>query len=97
MCRIRRQKIHARVRRTSKNGTTSDHHTDRCVPRNPSRGRANAISRAVADSTVENRLALTGQIMNIGGPAEFAKSVDEQRTEVASFAAELGIKPLAGN
>jgi tripartite-type tricarboxylate transporter receptor subunit TctC len=53
--------------------------------------------RAVADSTVADRLALTGQIMNIGGPEEFAKSVEEQRAEVASFAAELGIKPLVGN
>jgi tripartite-type tricarboxylate transporter receptor subunit TctC len=61
------------------------------------RERIAADIRAVADSTVADRLALTGQIMNIGGPQEFAKSVDEQRAEVASFAAELGIKPLAGN
>jgi tripartite-type tricarboxylate transporter receptor subunit TctC len=61
------------------------------------RERITADIRAVADSTVADRLALTGQIMNIGGPEEFAKSVDEQRAEVASFAAELGIKPLTGN
>jgi tripartite-type tricarboxylate transporter receptor subunit TctC len=61
------------------------------------RERIAADIRAVADSTVADRLALTGQIMNIGGPEEFAKSVEEQRAEVASFAAELGIKPLAGN
>ncbi len=61
------------------------------------RERITADIRAVADSTVADRLALTGQIMNIGGPEEFAKSVEEQRAEVASFAAELGIKPLAGN
>ncbi len=61
------------------------------------RERITADIRAVADSTVADRLALTGQIMNIGGPEEFAKSVDEQRAEVAAFAAELGIKPLAGN
>lgn len=61
------------------------------------RERITADIRAVANSTVADRLALTGQIMNIGGPEEFAKSVDEQRAEVAAFAAELGIKPLAGN
>jgi tripartite-type tricarboxylate transporter receptor subunit TctC len=61
------------------------------------RERITSDIRAVADSTVADRLALTGQIMNIGGPEEFAKSVEEQRAEVASFAAELGIKPLAGN
>jgi hypothetical protein len=46
---------------------------------------------------VADRLAITGQIMNIGGPEEFAKSIDEQRTRVAAFAAELGIKPAQGN
>jgi tripartite-type tricarboxylate transporter receptor subunit TctC len=61
------------------------------------RERITSDIRAVADSTVADRLAITGQIMNIGGPEEFAKSIDEQRAEVASFAAELGIKPLAGN
>jgi tripartite-type tricarboxylate transporter receptor subunit TctC len=50
--------------------------------------------RAVADVTVDERLAVTGQLMNIGGPEEFAKSVDEQRAAVAAFAEELGIKPL---
>jgi tripartite-type tricarboxylate transporter receptor subunit TctC len=61
------------------------------------RNRITADIRAVADTSVADRLALTGQILNVGGPEEFAKSVDEQRAEVASFAAELGIKPLAGN
>jgi tripartite-type tricarboxylate transporter receptor subunit TctC len=50
--------------------------------------------RAVSDATVEERLAVTGQILNVGGPEEFAKSVDEQRAAVAAFAEELGIKPL---
>jgi tripartite-type tricarboxylate transporter receptor subunit TctC len=50
--------------------------------------------RAVSDATVEERLAITGQILNVGGPEEFGKSVDEQRAAVAAFAEELGIKPL---
>jgi tripartite-type tricarboxylate transporter receptor subunit TctC len=50
--------------------------------------------RAVSDATVAERLAVTGQILNVGGPEEFAKSIDEQRAAVAAFAEELGIKPL---
>jgi tripartite-type tricarboxylate transporter receptor subunit TctC len=50
--------------------------------------------RAVADSTIEQRLVVTGQILNVGGPEEFAKSIDEQRAAVAAFAEELGIKPM---
>jgi tripartite-type tricarboxylate transporter receptor subunit TctC len=61
------------------------------------RERITADIRAVADSTVADRLSITGQIMNIGGPEEFGRSIDEQRAKVAAFAADLGIKPLAGN
>jgi tripartite-type tricarboxylate transporter receptor subunit TctC len=61
------------------------------------RERITSDIRKVADSTVAERLALTGQLMNIGGPDEFAKSIDAQRAKVAAFAAELGVKPLAGN
>jgi tripartite-type tricarboxylate transporter receptor subunit TctC len=50
--------------------------------------------RAVSDATVDERLLVTGQILNVGGPEEFAKSIDEQRAAVAAFAEELGIKPL---
>jgi tripartite-type tricarboxylate transporter receptor subunit TctC len=50
--------------------------------------------RAVSDATVEERLAVTGQLLNVGGPEEFAKSIDEQRGAVAAFAEEVGIKPL---
>jgi tripartite-type tricarboxylate transporter receptor subunit TctC len=61
------------------------------------RERITADIRAVADSTVADRLSITGQIMNIGGPEEFGTSIDEQRAKVAAFAADLGIKPLQGN
>src|SRR5580692_277610 len=61
------------------------------------RERITADIRAVADSTIAERLTITGQLMNIGGPDEFARSIDEQRTRVAAFAAELGIKPAQGN
>jgi tripartite-type tricarboxylate transporter receptor subunit TctC len=55
------------------------------------RQRITADVRAVADATIESRLTATGQIMNIGGPEEFAKSTEDQSAKVAAFAKELGI------
>jgi len=49
--------------------------------------------RTVVDSMIEDRLMATGQILNLGGPTEFAQSIDEQRSKIAAFAAELGFKP----
>jgi tripartite-type tricarboxylate transporter receptor subunit TctC len=50
--------------------------------------------RAVADKTVQDRLLITGQFLNVGGPDEFGRSIEEQRATVAKFADELGIKQL---
>jgi tripartite-type tricarboxylate transporter receptor subunit TctC len=61
------------------------------------RKRITADFRAVADDTIKDRLIATGQILNIGGPEEFAKSAEEQRAKVAAFAKELGIAPLPQN
>jgi tripartite-type tricarboxylate transporter receptor subunit TctC len=58
------------------------------------RERITADIRAIADTTVEDRLTTTGQLMNIGGPDEFGKSIEEQRATVAAFAKDLGIKPM---
>jgi tripartite-type tricarboxylate transporter receptor subunit TctC len=58
------------------------------------RQRIAADFHAVADDTIKDRLATTGQLLNIGGPEEFAKSSEEQRTQVAAFAKELGIAQL---
>jgi len=49
---------------------------------------------AVADETIKDRLSTTGQLLNVGGSEDFAKSIDVQRTAVAAFAKELGIAPL---
>jgi tripartite-type tricarboxylate transporter receptor subunit TctC len=49
---------------------------------------------AVADDTIKSRLDITGQLMNIGGPDEFAQSIADQRAKLAAFAKLLGIKPL---
>jgi tripartite-type tricarboxylate transporter receptor subunit TctC len=61
------------------------------------RRRITADVAAVADATIKDRLAATGQILNVGGPEEFATSIDGQRAAVAAFAKTLGIAPLPQN
>jgi len=49
------------------------------------------IKRVIdTDPVVKDRLIATAQIPNPGGPAEFAKSIDEQRAVLAKAAKELG-------
>jgi tripartite-type tricarboxylate transporter receptor subunit TctC len=47
--------------------------------------------KSVADKTIGDRLATTGQVMNIGGPDEFAKSIAGQRAQIAEMAKRLGV------
>ena len=61
------------------------------------RQRITADIRAVADDTIKDRLNTSGQILNVGGPEEFAKSIEQQRNQVADFAKQLGIQPLPQN
>ena len=61
------------------------------------RQRIAADIAAVADATIKERLEATGQLLNVGGPEEFAKSIDEQSAAVAGFAKELGIPSLPQN
>lgn len=49
--------------------------------------------RAVTDATIASRLIATGQILNLGGPAEFAAAIAQQRARLAAIAKDLGIKP----
>jgi tripartite-type tricarboxylate transporter receptor subunit TctC len=58
------------------------------------RKRITADFASAADATIKDRLALTGQILNVGGPDEFAASIEDQRAKVAKFAEALGIKPM---
>ncbi len=60
----------------------------------PLRKRIATDFAAVADDTIKSRLDITGQLMNIGGPEEFAQSIDDQRAKLAAFAKMLGVKPL---
>jgi len=46
-----------------------------------------------SDPIINERLISTAQIPNPGGPAEFTKSIDEQRAVLAKAAKELGIAP----
>jgi len=47
--------------------------------------------KSVADKSIEERLATTGQVMNIGGANEFAKSIADQRAQIADMAKRLGV------
>jgi tripartite-type tricarboxylate transporter receptor subunit TctC len=49
--------------------------------------------RAAMDATVEQRLNLTGQIPNFGGPTDFAAAIEQQRTRLVTAAKDLGIVP----
>ncbi|MCC6778675.1 MAG: hypothetical protein IT537_18945 [Hyphomicrobiales bacterium] len=51
------------------------------------------IVAATNDPAVSSRLSSTAQMVNPGGPAEFAAAVSEQRAKVATIAQTLGIKP----
>ncbi|HWF96586.1 MAG TPA: tripartite tricarboxylate transporter substrate binding protein [Xanthobacteraceae bacterium] len=58
------------------------------------RERIAADMRTVAaDPAVEPRLIQTGQILNPGGPAEFAAAIEDQTSKLAAIAKALDIKP----
>src|SRR5262245_21345154 len=49
--------------------------------------------REAMDPAVTERLNLTGQIPNFGGPAAFAAAIEEQRARLARAAKDLGVVP----
>jgi tripartite-type tricarboxylate transporter receptor subunit TctC len=51
------------------------------------------VREAASDQIFDDRLTATGQIKMLGGPNEFAKSIDEQQALVATAAKSLGIAP----
>ncbi len=53
--------------------------------------------KASADDTIKERLAATGQLLNIGSADEFAKSIDAQHKQIADFAQKLGIQEMPQN
>jgi len=65
------------------------------------RGMSNALRESIAadiravvaaDPTIATRLAATGQVVDVRGPAEFAAGIKEIRDQLASIAQTLGIK-----
>jgi len=49
------------------------------------------IGTVAADATIAERLRASGQVMNFGGPAEFAAAIAAQRAKLAGIARALGI------
>ena len=65
------------------------------------RGMSNALRESIAadvravvaaDPTIATRLAATGQVVDVRGPAEFAAGIKEVRDRLASIAQALGLK-----
>jgi tripartite-type tricarboxylate transporter receptor subunit TctC len=55
---------------------------------------ANDVREVVAaDPTIAQRLAATGQVVDIRGPAEFAAGIKQIRDQLADIAKTLGLKP----
>jgi tripartite-type tricarboxylate transporter receptor subunit TctC len=48
--------------------------------------------RSVADASIAEKLAVTGQVMSIGAGSELSASIEDQRATVSRIAADLGIK-----
>jgi tripartite-type tricarboxylate transporter receptor subunit TctC len=59
------------------------------------RERIAADVRAVGanDPLIVERMNLTGQLLDLAGPAEFQREIDDQRNRVAAAAKALGITP----
>ena len=51
------------------------------------------VREVTADSKISERLETTGQIVNIGGPKEFASSIAEQSANVAAVVKAIDFKP----
>ena len=51
------------------------------------------VVAVASDPEIAAKLASTAQVVNPGGPAEFAAAVDRQRAMIAHIAQALGIKP----
>jgi tripartite-type tricarboxylate transporter receptor subunit TctC len=51
------------------------------------------VKAVAADPEIGAKLASTAQVVNPGGPAEFAAAVEDQRAKIANIAQALGIKP----
>ena len=46
-----------------------------------------------ADGAIGEKLKATGQVINVGGPKDFAASIEEQRAKVAATVKAIDFKP----
>lgn len=53
---------------------------------------ARDVKQFSTDPEIVDRLTATGQLINPGNPAEFAKSIDDQRKGAAETAKIIGLK-----
>jgi hypothetical protein len=53
----------------------------------------NILTIRTEHSAVANGFNATAQVVNLGGPSEFAASIDGQRAQIAKIAEALGIRP----
>jgi tripartite-type tricarboxylate transporter receptor subunit TctC len=51
------------------------------------------VVEATTDPAVVSGLNATAQVVNPGGPSEFAASIDAQRAQIAKIAQALGARP----
>jgi tripartite-type tricarboxylate transporter receptor subunit TctC len=51
------------------------------------------VKDAAADGIIAERLKATAQIINIGGPKEFAAAIDAQRAKIAATVKAIDFKP----
>ena len=51
------------------------------------------VVAVASDPEIGTRLAGTAQVVNPGGPAEFAAAIDKQRAQIAKIAQAIGLKP----
>jgi tripartite-type tricarboxylate transporter receptor subunit TctC len=51
------------------------------------------VIEVAKDPAVVNALNATAQVVNLGGPSEFAASIDAQRAQIAKIAQAVGTKP----
>jgi len=51
------------------------------------------VIEVAKDLAVVNALNATAQVVNLGGPSEFAASIDAQRAQIAKIAQAVGTKP----
>ncbi len=51
------------------------------------------VKAVTADGVIAERLKATGQVINVGGPKEFADAIESQRAKIAATVAAINFKP----